>query len=222
MLGSNNGTQKTFLTVGFGKIRQKTLDNKTKVDENTPGSVKRTTQSGSESWALEYDFIEGTIEKIFYKEDKDYGNSYEVVISDVEVYQLSFSETSQYCNDLLKKLPNINLLDRVKFTAYDFEDKDHKRKCGLSIEQHSNKITSHYEVKQPDGKWKLLHSFPSGESIDFKDKDECKIYFIRVKKFLRAEFDRLFKDKFSSTEPSNKKMDIDDMNIPPVEDDLPF
>jgi hypothetical protein len=237
-LGSNSTISKIFLTVGFGKIRQKSLENKQKVDKDTPGSVKRQTQSGTDSWALEHDYIIGKIENIFYKEDVQYGNSFEIVISDVaDTYQLSLSETSRYCVAFLKKLPNIDLTNNVKLIAYDFTDKEGKRKSGLSIEQEGQKIGSYYERKQEDGKWKLLYKFPDPKGIDFHDKDEAKIYFIRVKKFLKSQFDELFKDTFGKTinqehiNVVNKNNDIQDESLPTVgeyndlhseDSDLPF
>jgi len=227
-LGSHNQTQKTFLTVGFGKIRQKSLENKQRVDANTPGAVKRLTQSGAESWALEHDYISGLIENIFYKEDAEFGNSFEVTISDKgEKYQLSFSEESRFWIDFMKKLPNIDLLQELKITAYDFTDKENKHKAGISVIQNDVKITSYYEHKKEDGKWDFLHGFPSSTGIDFKDKDELKMYFIKVKKFLRGEFNRLFASTFS-TKKENKPLDEpeihSDFDLPGVEpdSDLPF
>jgi len=207
-LGSNTGSPKIYLTVGFGKIRQKTLENKQKVNKDTPGAAMRKLANDAESWALEHDFISGIIENIFYKEDKQYGNSFEVVIRDVtDLYQLSFSEDSRFCADFLKKLPNVNLSDQLKITAYDFVNQESKHVAGISIEQSGNKITSFYDKKHEDKEkvtWELLHGFPKSEGVDFKDKDETKIYFIQVKKFLRSEFSRLFSDKFNKPEPKQE------------------
>jgi hypothetical protein len=200
-LGTNSGTPKIYLTVGFGKIRQKTLDNKQRVDANTPKAVKRLTQSGAESWALEFDFIEGLIDSIFYKEDREYGDSFEVVIEDdTTKYQLSFPEESRFWVDFMSKLPKINLNEIVKITAYDFQDKEGKRKVGTSIEQAGEKITSFYSSKNEDGTWNLLNGYPTAKDVNFKDKDEIKVYSIKVKKFLRGEFNRLFADKFKSSQ----------------------
>jgi len=222
-LGSNTGTAKTYLSVGFGKIRQKQTENKQKVDANTPNAVCRKTQSGSESWALEHDFVSGKIEKIFYKEDKEFGNSFEVTIADaMDTYQLSFTEDSRFWFDFMKKLPNIDLSKEVKITAYDFEDKEKKRRVGISIEQDGNKILSFYEKKGEDNKWTLLHGFPTGEGVDFKDKDEIKMYFIKVKKFLRGEFVRLFGEKWK--ESAHKEDATETPLTPGIDDsdDLPF
>jgi hypothetical protein len=222
-LGSNIGTPKIYLTVGFGRIRQKTLENKQKVDTNTPGAIKRVLQSGTESWALEYDFVSGVIKSIFYKEDIQYGNSFEVVIEDiVDTYQVSFSEDSRFWIDFMKKLPNIDLNKEVKITTYDFTDKQNKHRAGISVEQDGTKIKSYYEIQQEDKTWELLHGFPSGEGIDFKDKDETKMYFIKVKKFLRNEFISKFKDKVFGTIQLENFPDTD-LELPPSEkNDLPF
>jgi len=225
MLGSHNGTSKIYLTVGFGKIRQKSLENRQKVEKDTPGAVKRQTQAGADSWAIEHDFVSGTIENIFYKEDKQYGNSFEITLNDVaDTYQLSLSETNRNCIDFLKKLPNLDMTNKVKLTAYDFVDKLGKRRAGLSIEQDGQKISSYYEQKQADGTWKLLHKFPSGEGVNFKDDDDAKIYFIKVKKFLKAQFDEFFANHFNSKNAEPNMSHIEDAapDISNEPDDLPF
>jgi hypothetical protein len=208
-LGSHSGSPKIFLQVSFGKIRQKSLENKQKVDASTPGAVRRETQSGSESWALEHDFLSGIIENIFYKEDAQYGNSFEVVISDVvDQYQLSFTEDSRYWFDFMKKLPNVDLKSVVKISAYDFVNKENKRVAGCGVEQNNQKVASYYEVKDKDGKWTLLHGFPVSDGVVFKDKDEIKMYFIKVKKFLRNQFNDLIQPKLEGKE--NKSYPISD------------
>jgi hypothetical protein len=220
--GSHTETGRTFLSVAFGKIRQKHTDTGQRVDENTPLAVRRETQAGKESWALEFDFVSGIIQKIFYKESQEYENTFEVVIADgPENLQLSFTEDSRFWFDFMKKLPNIDLSKEVKITAYDFVDKDKKRRVGISIEQGGTKIGSYYEKKGEDGKWTLLHGFPAADGVDFKDKDETKIYFIKVKKFLKNQFTEIFGDKWGKSETAAEtKTDEVSADEPPS--DLPF
>lgn len=230
-VGSNsNGAAKVFLSVGFGKIRQKSVNGK-KVDENTPGAICRETQSHAMSWAIEYDFIEGIIEKIFFKEDPQYGDSFEVVIRDVvDLYQVSFPEDSRYWGDLMKKLPNINLNQEVKLTSYDFEDKEsHKRISGLSVEQNGEKIQSYYSIKKQDGTYDIVNGFPSSAGVDFKnDKAERNIYFIRVKAFLHREFDSLIAPQFKGSsdtdggDSTSNDFTGSGVGNQDVTDDLPF
>jgi hypothetical protein len=188
-LGNQIDSHKIYLSVGFGKIRRKTDENGKPVTESTPKAVRRATKDGTPVWALEYPYLEGKIQKIFLKEDTGYGVSIEIVISDIlETFQLSLKEESRYGQDFFKKLPNIDLTNTVKLTPYDFKDKETgKPKVGVSIEQFEKKVQSYYEVKT-DGKWNILHGYPEPDGVNFLDKDELKIYFIKVKKFLRTEF----------------------------------
>jgi hypothetical protein len=223
-LGSNSGSPRIFLSVGFGKIRQKSLENKEKVTSTTPNAVKRLKQDNTETWAIEHDYISGKIENIFFKEDEKYGNSFEVVLLDgIDKYQISFSEDNRFWFDFMKKLPNVLMNDAVKITAYDFVDKKTgKRKAGISLEQNGNKITSFYDKKKDETTWELLHGFPKSDGIDWKDKDELKIYFIRVKKFLHNEFNTRIAPLFELvSEKHNIEVEDNSNDVGPV-DDLPF
>lgn len=189
-IGSNDGgSERTFLSVGFGKLRQKTLSSKERVNELTNGAVKRETHQGKESWAIEYNYVSGIIESIKHKEDAQYGDSFEVTVADgPEKYQISFPDDSRFWFDFMKKLPNISLRKDVKISVYDFESKERKRIVGCSIEQDGIKVKSFYDKQGDDGKWSSLYGYPSGKDVDWKDKDEVKVYNIRVKKFLYNEF----------------------------------
>lgn len=220
-LGTSNQSDRTYLSVGFGKIRQKNQSNGEKVTKDTPNAVKRTTQSGNESWAIEYDFCEGKIENIFYRQDENYGNSFEVVLSDVaDEYQLSFKEDSRFWTDLMKKLPNIDLSERVKLFAYDFESKG-KRYVGMSVEQNGQKIQSFYSKKVGDS-WKEANGFPSADGVDWKDKDELNIYLIKVRKFLRNEFKTRIEPKFEKVKEATKSTYELPGDIEELAQDLPF
>ena len=220
-----NGT-KTFLSVGYGTIRQKQVNGQP-VDANTPNAVKRVSEKGEESWSIEHRSVTGYIEKIFLKENKgkdgkDFGDSFEVVISDaLDTYQISFKEDSRFWTDLMKKLPNIDLSKEVKIAPYDFNTKEGKRQIGTSVEQNGVKIRSFFDLYKEDKTWELLHGFPSAEGINFKDKDDIKLYGIKVKKFLHQyfmeNFDNIFKEK--------KKTKVEESEEPAVVspgDDLPF
>lgn len=222
-LGNARQNARIYLSVGFGKIRQKSLSNGEKVSSTTPDAVKRTTQGGADSWAIEYDFIKGVIENIFYKEDEKYGNAYEVIVSDVaDEYQLSFKEDSRFWNDFIKKLPNVNLKEQVNIMPYDFESKGH-RYVGLAIVQGEVKLKSFYEEKVNDT-WKYLNNYPEPVGVDWKDKDDVKIYMLKVKKYLRKEFNERIKPMFDH-KPIPKEFDDvpeNKVEIPVDDDDLPF
>ena len=221
-LGTSRSENRIYLSVGFGKIRQKTMENGVRVTAETPNAVKRTTQQGGDTWALEFDFIEGIIENIFYKEDANYGNSFEVIIRDaLDLYQISFPDDSRFWFDLMKRLPNVKLTEKLKIKTFDFKDKDGKRIAGLRIEQNGVQTPSYYDEKQND-KWVLLHGYPTAEGLNWKDKDELKIYLINVKKFLKNQFSQLILPKFGEKEHTETHV-AEQEPIPPIEeDDLPF
>lgn len=169
--------KKTYLQIGWGKLRLKAA-------VMAEGVVERETQKGEKSLAYEYNFIEGKITKIYYKDSKEYGNSFEVTIDDgKEKYSVSFKEDSRYCQDFLSKLPNIAFSKTVKITPYQMTDnKSGKEKRGVSIQQDGVKIQSYFS-ELVDEKWNHKHGFPEPASKNMSET-ELKIYFLLVKDFL--------------------------------------
>jgi len=225
-LGSNSSgdSNRIFLNVGFGKIRQKSIGRE-KVTAETPNAVCRKTQAGADSWGLEHDFLIGRITNIFYKEDKDYGNSFEVIIQDgADSYQLSFKDDNRNWFDFAKKLPNMNFNEVYKFSPYDFTDKDSgKRRAGFSIKQNSESVPSAYDRKDAGGKWTLLLGYPPSEGMDWKDKDEVKMYTIAVKKFFKNEFETKWKNAFAEVSAPTGLPEATQNDIPVTSsDDVPF
>ena len=158
-----------------------------------------------------------------FRQSDQYGNSWIVSINDIgEHFALQLQEQSRICTDFLKKLPNLRCGIEYEFTPYDFE-KDGKRRSGISIKKGQEKIGNFYqEFSEIDGKMnvKNLYGFPPFD-CDPKDKDELKIYFLKVTKFLRNATMQFLKSKFqdSPVEPT-----VEEEPPPEVDphDDLPF
>ncbi len=167
--------QKIFLQIAYGKLRMKAKEGDAK-------AVWREFE-GKGSWAVEYSWIEGQIKKIYYKESKEYGNSYEVTIDDGEnLYNVSFKENSRYCQDFLVKLPNIDLSQPVKITPYDMRSEDGKERRGTSVMQNGIKLKSYFSQKEGDV-WIYREGFPEPKKPKLTDK-EWKIYLIEIQSFL--------------------------------------
>lgn len=203
---------KTYLSITYGKFRQSS----TKDDEE---AVSRMNKDDKEVWERVFDWIEGKITKIYYKEDDEFGNSFEVTIDDgAEKFNLSFKEDSRYCSDLLSKLPNIDLNQDVKLVPYDFQPKDSpSARKGLTIWQNNAKIENYFVNKEGD-KFIYKHGFP--ESDGKMEKDDFKIYMIKVKKFLRTYTQQNIIPKMEHTFVSKLAEDIDEHNDD--SDSLPF
>jgi hypothetical protein len=239
---------RTFLSVGFGKFRQKDLANKQKVDENTKGAVKRVTKQGKDTYALEFDYITGVIDSIFYKDNTgtEFANSFEVVIKDDILYQISFQDDSKFWYGFMELLPNVVISEPLTITVFDYTNKEKKRKSGINIEQFNNKNTrevdfkdnqqhnlviSFYKEYTEQKTWKFLHGYPvPPKDINWQDKDDVKMYFMMVKKFLKSEFTRLYGEKLVNTsksvkEPASDLGVVENELYPPMpgeQDDLPY
>jgi hypothetical protein len=168
--------QKTYLTIAYGKLREK-------CKEGEPNAVWREFESKG-SWAKEYQWIEGQISKIYYKESKDYGNSYEVTIDDGEKkWNVSFKENSHYCQDFLVKLPNIDLSKFVRINPYELKDSETgKDKRGTSVQQNGEKLKNFFSQKEGEV-WVYRNGFPEPKKAKLSDK-EWKIYLIEIQCFL--------------------------------------
>lgn len=212
--------KRTYMSASLGALR-------VKADENTPGAIKRKSEkTGKIMWELVYDFVSGFLEKVYYRESEDFGNSWQVLIHDNEAsYCVQIGEQSRYCTDLLKKLPNLTFGQEYELRPYDFEV-DGKRRIGLSIKQGQEKIPSYYQTfeKGPDGKFIVthLHGFPEYDG-DWKDSDELKIYFMRVQTFLRKESRAWLAKRKEELEQDAAAEAAADADVSgPADDDLPF
>lgn len=220
-LEQGSSVNTTFLSVSFGKIRQKKTDSGDVVTSETPGAKKRVTQSGNDSWAIEYDSVFGYIEKVTYKEDREYGNSYEVTMVDgADSFQLSIKEKGNFSQPFLSVLPNAILTQPLRISVWDYENKMGKKKIGLSIEQDNNpnanefggkNIVANYYGKWEDDTFVPLHGFPSSKGVNWQDEDSRDEFNLKVRKFLKGEFRSKFEGKFNSApEPRTKDSIVND------------
>lgn len=211
--------QKTYLTIAYGKLRKK-------AKEGDAGAVWREFE-GKGSWAHEYQWIEGTITKIYYKESKEYGNSYEVTMDDgKELYNISFKENSRYCQDFLVKLPNINLAHPVKINPYAMKDEQGNDKHGTSVQQNGEKLKNFFSQKEGEA-WIYRYGFPEPKKPKLSDK-EWKIYLIEIQCFLmdyvKANIIPKLNDpatKLGIDENENEP-ELTQPKTPTVDDDPPF
>ena len=98
------------------------------------------------------------------------------------------STDSRYFTAFAKKLPNVNVDEEITLNSFDFTTKDGKQLRGLDIKQNGEKMTDAYW----DGK-KALRGIPEVSKADAKgyDKDDWKLHFIKIKKFLKAEVQKV-------------------------------
>ena len=158
-----------------GKIRVQT-------EESTPGAVKREyeTSDGKTGvkWELVYDKIDGLITFINFK-DGDYGKQLQVEIDGIN---LMMNTSSNFGEDLMKKLPNIDLTKHVSLAPFNFNNDKGKSVKGISVIQGDEKVKNFFWDNDTG---KPVNGYPEiPEGSDKFDSDDWKAYFITVRKFL--------------------------------------
>ncbi len=158
-----------------------------KVSEGTEGAELRKyeLQDGTkgEKWELLYKNVRGVhITKIEF-EDSDYGENILTTLSDGENEVIWAEGTNtNFGTDYMKKLPNINFAEKVDIVPYAFTDENTgKDKRGITIYQNGEKVQNFF---WKDGAVSNGMPFVSKEDGEKYDKDDWKVHFISVKKFL--------------------------------------
>lgn len=157
-----------------------------------------------------HESISGVIEEIKFV-DTEFGKLLQINLIDFPMDEiLSLSTSSPYGEDFMKKLPNIDLSQPVNIKPYCFtpDNKDKEIK-GISITQGPNKITNAFY----DMEAKIeLKGFPKPEGDTKKyTKDDWKIHFLQVRKFLVKYIEDNFVNKSQVTETIDEL--ADKMNI---------
>lgn len=209
--------KRTYLHITYGKLRMKTT-------ESDPEAQTRENKDGKTIYERVYSWVEGTLTGIYYKQDDKFGNSFEVIVDDgKDRFQISFSEGDNYFMDFFSKLPNADVSKIIRIAPYDFEDKNTgKRRKGITLMQGGEKIENYFNVKEND-KYVYKHGFPEPENPKKMDKEDWKIYFIKVTKFLRNHINDKIIPKMQN-DFLNQASGVTETEIVEVQnnDDLPF
>jgi hypothetical protein len=231
----NNSEGRLYLSVAFGKLRQKTLSNGTKVTETTPGAVLRETESGQKSWAIEFDSVKGTIEGISLKSHEEYGESMELLIREPgDLCCLSFKLDGSSFQQIMNYLPNVDFHKVVEISTYSYVSKTGRQVHGLNLiqDKHANtkevtfkngnkiNVVIPYYKDWENESWVYKNGYPSALGVDFTNKKQKTMYNLDLEEFLKNEISRLFTGKLTKDDVKDIKEQSDGNNAP--EDDLPF
>lgn len=164
-----------------------------RVPDGTPGAVRREyeTKDGTkgEKYEMVIDALEGTIQEMLIH-DGEYGRTLNIKLDpnqDGVNPMLQFNVESTYGEDVLKKLPNVDFTQPVKFRPYSFTDQTTGKEVrGVEVKQgetkHKNFFYDFEEKKAING-----IPEPEGDTKNFT-KDDWKIHFLSVRKFLLNYF----------------------------------
>lgn len=190
------------------------------VPEGTEGSVirKYKTSDGLEGQKTEmvYNDIIGKITSISFK-DGNFGSQLQVTISDGKgkPVVLSLGTASNFGEDMMKKLINVDMERALKIVPFSFKDDKGKGKRGVTIWQHNPKTKKNEKVSNyfyDDEKKVNINGFPEpkpkkGKTTKDFTKDQWKLYFGEVREFLVDKIKEHFKIEESSVASSDEDFD---------------
>lgn len=165
------------------------------VAEGTEGAIEREYEISDGKTGKKHEMIytelSGIITAVKFDEG-DYGINLQIVVADEDAAEdekpvtLSLPINSNYGEDMMKKLPNLNLKKPVVLSPYSFEDKG-KKKRGVSVKQDGEKIDSFYYDAD---KKKIINGYPEaptpkgGKAVT---KVQWRKYFEGAAEFLMAD-----------------------------------
>lgn len=199
----------------------------TEVPENDPKAVRRDWKSpdGSRS-GTKYERIEkalfGRITGVYFH-DGAYGKNLNIVLEekDGETPVISFATASRYGESFMKLLPSVSLEKPVRIMPYSFiPEGQTKEKTGVSVAHQDP--TGKFTEKVGNFFWdeatqKPTHGFPVIEDSSKYDKEDWKIHFLQVRKFMVNYIQENICSKFSE-ETKNESTDYPEVNS----EDVPF
>ena len=161
-------------------------------NENNPMAVKREIEKSDGSKAIKYELIKkgykGFIDEISFKET-DFGKMLNIIFArekgEANQVVLSLNTNTNFGTDFMRKLPNVDLKKELSINPFSFVGDNGKPVKGITIwqgeEGSKEKIVDFFRDK--DGK--SINDIPQPEKGGKGfDKDDWKMYFTNVKKFL--------------------------------------
>jgi len=172
-----------YLTIAGGNMVQKST-------EDNPEAKKREYEKKDGTPAVKYEIhhrnLTGRVSGLEFK-DSDFGEQFVLTLSaGGEKAKLTVGVDSNYFTDFAKRFPGIDLTNDITINPYDMEKDNGRKNRGISVKQGETKIMNAYW----DGT-KVLNGFPEVDREEAKDydKDDWKMFFIKVKKFLKKNME---------------------------------
>jgi len=161
------------------------------VPEGTEGAIRREYETSDKKTGVKFELIykevSGMISKIAFHEG-DYGKNLLITLVDGEdaPITLSIPTYGGFGEDIMKKLPNVVTGIPVSIAPYAFVDDKGKSRKGITLKQNDVKINNfYYDVETK----KNINGYPeTGFPAKKKpSKDDWKMYFMQVRKFLEEQ-----------------------------------
>jgi hypothetical protein len=202
--------QGLYYTIIDGTFRRR-------VPEGTPGAIRREyeTKDGAkgEKYEMVIDALEGTIEDMIIVEG-DYGRQLSITLDknvDGVNPKLQFGVETTYGEDVLKKLPAVDFTQPVKFRPFNFTDQSTGKEVrGVEMKQGDNKLQNFfwdYDAK------KAINGAPEFTG-DKDSKDDWKVHFLTVRKFLVGYFHEKVQPKLGKPAATSEARELEADEVP--------
>lgn len=174
-----------------------------RVSEGTNNAVPRVltkgVNEGKTVYEKEYIDISGHLIGVKL-ETTDFGDMWKLTfIDNGDRFVISYSVDDYDWIGIAERLPNLDLSKKTMFRPYKFSEKEGGR-SGISIKQEVDgewqKINSFYRLYNEQTKQVTYkYNFPNYEEVRNADKDDKKMYWMRVRLFLKKEILRWVENK---------------------------
>lgn len=164
------------------------------VPEGTEGAVRREYETSDGKTGVKHELVytelSGMLTDVKFFEG-DFGKLIQLTIEDVgeDPVVLSIGTASNFGEDLMKKLPGVDIEKPIVISPYSFEDEKGKKRKGVTLSQDGNKLENYYYDKEAK---KNTHGYPELKITKKMSKDDWKMYFLKVRIFLIDEVSKKF------------------------------
>lgn len=164
------------------------------VPEGTEGAVRREYETSDGKTGVKHELVytelSGMLTGVKFFEG-DFGKLLQLTIEDVgeDPVVLSIGTASNFGEDLMKKLPGVDIEKPIVISPYSFEDEKGKKRKGVTLSQDGNKLENFYYDKEAK---KNKVGYPEVKITKKMSKDDWKMYFLKVRMFLIDEVSKKF------------------------------
>jgi len=169
---TRNRDHYNYLTVANGRLVEK-------VNEDTPGAIKRMNKNDKVVYERFYDEMEGILINV-KKRTSEFGDQLDLtILSDDEKVILSLGLEGKNAHDFFCQLPNMIPGEEYIFSPWSMNGDEDTKRTGLIIKRSSDesRVENFFIKKDQDGKFTYLNGYPVfGEEYSEANKKKYQAY----------------------------------------------
>lgn len=189
------------------------------VPEGTEGAVKREYETSTGEKGIKHELVFskliGKIVGVSFHEG-DFGKLLHLTVNDGKGDMiLSLSTATNFGEDVMKKLPNIDFSKDCEFAPYSFTNEKGRSVKGVTITQDGEKIKNFFQSENTDpigNNSEPINGYPKAKGDTTKySKDKWKAYFLEARIFLTEYVEEHIINNHFKTEKVLKEVESEDV-----------